>query len=67
MRKRRAQADRWVGAVLAVMLFGAFPAFIIVGTQTCTGDKSGVFCSAVKFLFDDAPWGTQVAKAKLAQ
>jgi len=67
MRRRRAQADRWVGAVLAVTLFGAFPAFIIAGTQTCANDKPGVFCSAVKFLFDDAPWRTQVAKAKLAQ
>ena len=67
MRKRRAQTDRWVGAILAIALFGAFPAFIIVGAKTCDDGKSGVLCSAVKFVFDDAVSATQVAKAKVAQ
>jgi len=67
MRRRRARTDRWVGAVLAIVLFGALPAIIIVGTQTCADEKSGAFCAAVQFVFDDAPSGTRVAKAKLAQ
>ena len=67
MRRRRAQTDRWVGAVLAIVLFGALPAFIIVGTQTCADEKSGVLCATVKFVFDDAPLEARVAKVKLTQ
>ena len=67
MRTRRARTDSWIGAVLAIVLFGAFPAFIIVGSQACADEKPGVFCAAVKFVLDDAPLATRVAKARLQQ
>jgi len=67
MSRRRARTDRWVGAVVAIALFGAFPAFIVVGAKNCEDGKSGVLCAAAKFVFDDALSETHVAKAKHIQ
>jgi hypothetical protein len=67
MRRRQGQGHRLVGAVLALVLFAAFPAFIIVGAQSCADDKLGALCAAVKFVLEDAASTVRVTKTKLAQ
>jgi len=67
MSRRRAQTDRWVGAVVAIALFGAFPAFIVVSAKNCEDGKSGILCAAANFVFDDARSETHVARAKHIQ
>jgi hypothetical protein len=63
MRRRRA-TDRWIGLVLAILLFVAYPAIIIASAQNCTDGKSGILCKTVMFLLDDGTETTRIAKAK---
>ncbi len=53
MRGRWMRSHRLIGVVLGAALFVLLPALFIVGAIDCTRAKPGLFCSIVRFAFDD--------------
>jgi len=44
-----------IGAVLGVTFFVLLPALFIIGAIDCTRAKPFLFCSIIRFAFDDGP------------
>lgn len=53
MRGRWMRTHRFIGVVLGATLFVLLPALFIAGAVDCTRTEPGLFCSVVRFAFDN--------------